>query len=249
MFDIGWSEILVIAVVAIVVVGPKDLPPMLRAFGRTVSKMRRMAGEFQGQFNEALKEAELDDVKKSIDEIRGLNPMNDIRRSLDPMAGPIAKPAPAPVPPPADQLPQAETAADLAPAPSLEAGLSAAQVAALPESADTAPPSALTVPEKPKRVRKPKPATEAEADAAAPAKKPRASRAKSAAAAEAVAVEAKPAKPRARKPKAAADAADTFAAPVATVTAEALPTPTPAAPVTPAETDTPTTSSPDKITT
>ncbi|MBN8999239.1 MAG: twin-arginine translocase subunit TatB [Rhizobiales bacterium] len=70
MFDIGWSEILVIAVVAIVVVGPKDLPPMLRAAGRMVAKMRRTAGEFQSQFNEALREAELDGVKESIDQIR-----------------------------------------------------------------------------------------------------------------------------------------------------------------------------------
>jgi len=70
MFDIGWSELLLIAVVAIIVVGPKDLPPMLRATGRMVSKLRRTAGEFQNQFNEALREAELDGVKDSINEIR-----------------------------------------------------------------------------------------------------------------------------------------------------------------------------------
>ncbi len=79
MFEIGWSEMLVIAVVLIVVVGPKDLPRMLRTFGKTVAKLRGMAGDFQKQFNEALKEAELDDVKKSIDDIRGLNPMTTSR--------------------------------------------------------------------------------------------------------------------------------------------------------------------------
>lgn len=84
MFEIGWSEMLVIAVVLIVVVGPKDLPKMLRTFGKTVAKLRGMAGDFQKQFNEALKEAELDGVKKSIDDIRGLNPMNDIKKSLNP---------------------------------------------------------------------------------------------------------------------------------------------------------------------
>ena len=74
MFDIGWTEMLVIAVVMIVVVGPKDLPRMLRTFGKTTAKLRAMAGDFQKQFNEALKEAELDDVKKSVDELRSLNP-------------------------------------------------------------------------------------------------------------------------------------------------------------------------------
>ena len=53
MFDIGWTEMLVIAVVMIVVVGPKDLPKMLRTFGRTTSKLRSMAGDFRKQFDEA----------------------------------------------------------------------------------------------------------------------------------------------------------------------------------------------------
>lgn len=84
MFEIGWTEMLVIAIVMIVVVGPKDLPRMLRTFGKTVTKLRGMAGDFQKQFNDALKEAELDDVKKSIDDIRSLNPMADIRKQLNP---------------------------------------------------------------------------------------------------------------------------------------------------------------------
>lgn len=84
MFDIGWTEMLVIAVVMIVVVGPKDLPKMLRTFGKTTAKLRAMAGDFQRQFNEALKEAELDDVKKSVDELRSLNPASTIRKHLNP---------------------------------------------------------------------------------------------------------------------------------------------------------------------
>jgi sec-independent protein translocase protein TatB len=67
MFEMSWSELLVVAVVAIVVIGPKDLPQMLRALGRTMAKLRRMADEFQRQFNEALREAELEDVKKDIE--------------------------------------------------------------------------------------------------------------------------------------------------------------------------------------
>ena len=105
MFDIGWTEMLVIAVVMIVVVGPKDLPRMLRTFGKTTTKLRAMAGDFQKQFNEALKEAELDDVKKSVDELRSLNPANEIRKQLNPFEKAAAdvragldslKPAPAP---------------------------------------------------------------------------------------------------------------------------------------------------------
>ncbi len=85
MFDIGWPEMLVIAVVLIVVVGPKDLPRMLRAFGRTTSKLRSMAGDFRKQFDEALKEAELDDVKTLASDIRKLDPRNEIRKHLNPL--------------------------------------------------------------------------------------------------------------------------------------------------------------------
>ncbi len=84
MFDVGWSEMLVIAVVMIVVVGPKDLPNMLRTFGRTTAKLRAMAADFQRQFNDALKEAELDDIKKSVDELRGLSPVAEIKKQLNP---------------------------------------------------------------------------------------------------------------------------------------------------------------------
>ena len=70
MFDIGWSELLLIAGVAVVVLKPKDLPDAMRSVGKTVTKLRRMAGEFQGQFNQALREANLEDVKKDFDSIR-----------------------------------------------------------------------------------------------------------------------------------------------------------------------------------
>lgn len=85
MLDIGWPELLIVAVVLIIVVGPKDLPPMLRAFGRTTTKLRSMAAEFRGQFDEALREAELDDVKKTFDDARKLNPMQSIRDAVNPL--------------------------------------------------------------------------------------------------------------------------------------------------------------------
>jgi len=85
MFEIGWTEMLVIAIVMIVVVGPKDLPKMLRTFGRTTSKLRTMAGDFRKQFDEALKEAELDDLKTLAEDARKLNPAGEIKKALSPM--------------------------------------------------------------------------------------------------------------------------------------------------------------------
>ncbi|NDW06557.1 twin-arginine translocase subunit TatB [Jiella sp. 40Bstr34] len=85
MFDLGWSEILVIAVVLVVVVGPKDLPGMLRTFGRVMKQFRSMAGDFRRQFDDALKEAELDDVRKGIDDVRSLDPRHSIREAMNPM--------------------------------------------------------------------------------------------------------------------------------------------------------------------
>ena len=70
MFDIGWSELVVIAVVALIAIGPKELPGVLRTVGQWMTKVRRMAAEFQGQFNEAMREAEMTDLKKSFDEIK-----------------------------------------------------------------------------------------------------------------------------------------------------------------------------------
>ncbi|MRN66700.1 Sec-independent protein translocase protein TatB [Brucella sp. 10RB9213] len=85
MFDIAWSELLIIAIVMIVVVGPKDLPKMLRAFGKATARMRTTANEFRHQFNEALKEAELEDVKTIIDEARSLDPRTRLTQVFDPI--------------------------------------------------------------------------------------------------------------------------------------------------------------------
>jgi sec-independent protein translocase protein TatB len=69
MFDIGWGEMVVIGVVALIAIGPKELPGVLRMVGQWVGKARRMAADFQGQFNEALREAEMADLKKSFDDV------------------------------------------------------------------------------------------------------------------------------------------------------------------------------------
>ena len=108
MFDIGWSEILVIAIVAIVVVGPKELPRMLRAFGKTMGQVRRTANDFRRQFDEALREAEreagLEDTRKELQAISRSDPLKDAQKDLDatmrssnkPKAVPQPKPASAP---------------------------------------------------------------------------------------------------------------------------------------------------------
>ncbi len=85
MFEIGWSELMVIGVVLIVVVGPKDLPRMLRTFGKATSQMRRMAGDFRRQFDEALREAELDEVRNTVRDVNKMNPAAGVRDALNPI--------------------------------------------------------------------------------------------------------------------------------------------------------------------
>src|SRR3954469_5479029 len=70
MFDIGWSELVLIGVVALIAIGPKELPGVLRMVGQWMGKARKMAAEFQGQFQEAMREAEMADLKKTFDEVK-----------------------------------------------------------------------------------------------------------------------------------------------------------------------------------
>jgi sec-independent protein translocase protein TatB len=90
MLDVGYSELLVIAIVLIVVVGPKDLPKMLRAFGSAMTRFRKVSGDFRRQFDEALKEAELDEVKNTINSVRGLDPRTQIRNALNPLTSAVS---------------------------------------------------------------------------------------------------------------------------------------------------------------
>ena len=84
MFDIGWSELAVIAVVALVVIGPKDLPRVLRTVGQWVAKARAVARDFQNSVDEMAREADLQDVKKQIDELRQTNVSALIEKHVDP---------------------------------------------------------------------------------------------------------------------------------------------------------------------
>ena len=93
MFDIGWTEILIIAVVAIIVVGPKDLPRMLRSLGRYAGQLRRTASEFRAQFDEAIHDSELDELRSSLQEVTDLNPMNQIKDSVTESMAPLKQSA------------------------------------------------------------------------------------------------------------------------------------------------------------
>jgi sec-independent protein translocase protein TatB len=90
MFDIGWGELLLIGVVALIVIGPKELPGTLRTLGQWMGKLRRMASEFQGQFQEAMREAELADLKKQVDDMTSqaqsyanFDPVSEVRKELE----------------------------------------------------------------------------------------------------------------------------------------------------------------------
>ena len=114
MFDISWGKLVIIGVVALLVIGPKELPGVLRMLGQYMGKMRRMASEFQGQFQEAMREAEMADLKKQFDETTSsfssaLDPSGfktDIEKMIQdpvaPMATDTASATSTPATPPSD---------------------------------------------------------------------------------------------------------------------------------------------------
>ena len=90
MFNLGWGELVVIGIVALIAIGPKELPTVLRTLGQWMGKVRRMANEFQGQFQEALREAEFADLKKHADDISSsvsefstLDPLADVQKDVE----------------------------------------------------------------------------------------------------------------------------------------------------------------------
>ena len=79
MFGIDSPELLVIAIVALVVIGPKELPGMLRSWGKWMAKARGMAAEFRGHVDEMVRQSELDDVKKQLVDLQSLDPTKEIK--------------------------------------------------------------------------------------------------------------------------------------------------------------------------
>lgn len=189
MFDIGWSEMALILLVALVVIGPRDLPRVARTMGRWVAKGRAMAREFQRALEDMAREAELDDVKREIEKVGRINVRETIEKSIDP-TGELGK---AFDPTPIRKTPVAKVDGVKASAsPAVNGG-------AKPEPAVTAPPepavsakaepaakSAPAVKSKPPA--KPKPAASAKSKPTAPAKSEPAAKA-----------EAKPASPKAKE--------------------------------------------------
>jgi sec-independent protein translocase protein TatB len=116
MFDISWTEFLLIGVIALIVIGPKELPTVMRTLGQYTRKIRSMASDFQNQFQEAMREAEMTDLKKQVDDlaqdVKDLNPLKGVRDDLV-SAGEDVKRSLNAAPEPAAALPDASVDAAL----------------------------------------------------------------------------------------------------------------------------------------
>jgi sec-independent protein translocase protein TatB len=133
MFDIGWSELLVIGVVALVVIGPKDLPKALKMVGIWVRKARQVSGEFRASIDQMVREAELDEVRQQVKKASEFDVEKEFKNTVDPtgslaeaikppdlpdLTTPAAPTKPAEPTPPAEQPPPAIPAPESSDAPS-----------------------------------------------------------------------------------------------------------------------------------
>lgn len=84
MFDIGWSEMMVIAAIALIVIGPKDLPRVLRSVGHWSRKARALAREFQSGVDDMIREADLEDAKKTFDAAKSMDVDKVLESTVDP---------------------------------------------------------------------------------------------------------------------------------------------------------------------
>jgi sec-independent protein translocase protein TatB len=88
-FGLSWSHMLLVLVVALVVVGPKDLPKLMRKMGQWTAKARGMADQFRRSFDEMARQSELDELRKELDELRNTRPLAGVEQQLnDAMTGP-----------------------------------------------------------------------------------------------------------------------------------------------------------------
>lgn len=130
LFDLGWSEILLIGVVALVFIGPKDLPKAMRVAGYWIRKARNLSREFQGSIDQMIREAELDDVRQQLKKATEFDLEHEFHNTIDP-TGSLReglKPPELPSFPPPEQLPP----------PAVEDG-AGASAAAEPPPSDAAP--------------------------------------------------------------------------------------------------------------
>ena len=127
MFGLNWGELVVIGIVALIAIGPKELPTVLRTLGQYMGKIKRMANEFQGQFQEALREAELTDLQKhaqdltnSVTEFTNIDPLAEVRTAGESAVAGIGEAAgnPMPAEPVANEpVPMTDTPAAIAATP------------------------------------------------------------------------------------------------------------------------------------
>lgn len=122
MFDIGWSEMAVIAVVALIVLGPKELPNALKTAAQWMRTARKLAREFQSGVDQIVREAELDEARKTVQQVTRVNIGKEIEKVVDPTGetrrelntDPLKEPSPAPAitaPKPAASTPPAASPA------------------------------------------------------------------------------------------------------------------------------------------
>jgi sec-independent protein translocase protein TatB len=167
MFDISWSEFLLIGIVALVVIGPKEMPAVMRTLGQWTRKVRSMAADFQNQFQEAMREAEMTDLKKQVDDmardVAEFDPLKGVREDIASVGSEMQKSLSAPAEQTPAAVPDASAEAAL-PAPPAEAapdGLPA------PHDEAAAPaPAATPAADQPTALTPPTDAPHAEADAA-----------------------------------------------------------------------------------
>ena len=125
MFDLAWSEIVLIGVVALIAIGPKDLPVAMKAVTEVIKKARRMAGEFQTHVDDMMRDANLDEVRQQINEIRNFDIKGTVERAVDPdgtlrdtfASNPLEPQKDATGDPPAEPQPVIEAAETVAPEP------------------------------------------------------------------------------------------------------------------------------------
>lgn len=153
--SLGFNEIIILGILALVVVGPKDLPLLFRKLGKWTAKLRGMAQEFRTGFDELARQAELDELKKEVEALRRTTSLQEIRSeitkplpTLEDYAGIKSQPAiptSAVTPPPALEAP-VETAAEDDIAAEQEADAAQPKSAGVPEHADVVPPAVRSAP-------------------------------------------------------------------------------------------------------
>ena len=118
MFDIDSGKLLIIGIIALIVIGPKELPGVMRQVGQALGKVRRMAAEFQGQFMEAMRESELEELKKDVEKMseaanfKNFDPLAEVKSQLQDVSSQVESSLSAPVTPVASaELPPLQTPA------------------------------------------------------------------------------------------------------------------------------------------